>query len=128
VASKRPRLTDRELDVMSILWREGSGTVTEVKEQLGANLAYTTVLWALQTLSEKGFVRHTKEGRAYRYVPAIKPEDAGGSVLSQMVDKVFQGSASMLVAQLVRERNVPVKELERMRALLDERLAKERKR
>jgi predicted transcriptional regulator len=45
-----------------------------------------------------------------------------------MVDKVFQGSASMLVAQLVRERNVPVKELERMRKLLDERLAKERKR
>lgn len=125
---RRPRLTDRELDVMSILWRAGSGTVAEVKEQLGAGLAYTTVLWALQTLSEKGFVRHTKEGRAYRYVPAIKPEDAGGGVLSQVVDKVFQGSASMLVAQLVRERNVPVKELERMRALLDERLAKERKR
>lgn len=121
---KRPRLTDRELDVMSILWREGSGTVTEVREHLGARLAYTTVLWVLQTLDEKGFVRHTKEGRAYRYHPAIKPEDAGAGVLSQMVDKVFQGSASMLVAQLVRERHLPVEELERMRKLLDERLAK----
>jgi BlaI family penicillinase repressor len=128
VPPKRPRLTDRELDVMSILWREGSGTVSEVRERLGDDLAYTSVLWVLQTLSEKGFVRHKKEGRAFRYVPAIRPEDAGGSVLSQMVDKVFQGSASLLVAQLVRERNVPVKELEHMRKLLDERLAKERKR
>ena len=126
MAPKRPRLTDRELDVMSILWREGSGTVTEVREQLGDDLAYTSVLWVLQTLSEKGFVRHKKEGRAFRYTAAIRPEDAGGSVLTQIVDKVFQGSASLLVAQLVRERNVPVKELERMRKLLDERLAKER--
>jgi predicted transcriptional regulator len=126
MAIKRPRLTDRELDVMSILWREGSGTVTEVREQLGDDLAYTTVLWVLQTLDEKGFVTWEKEGRAHRYVPAIRAEDAGGNVLSQMVEKVFQGSASMLVAQLVRERNVPLHELERMRKLLDERLGRER--
>jgi predicted transcriptional regulator len=122
--AKKARLTNRELDVMSILWSEGSGTVTEVKEQLHDDLAYTTVLWVLQTLDEKGFVRRTKEGRAHRYHPALKPEDAGASALSRIVDKVFHGSASMLVAQLVNERNVPVEELERIRTLLDERLKK----
>ena len=119
------RLTDRELDAMSILWRQGSGTVAEVRERLADDLAYTTVLWVLQTLEEKGFVRHEKEGRAYRYYPTIEQEEAGGSALDRIVDKVFHGSAEMLLAQLVGERKVPAAELERMRDLLDRRLAEE---
>lgn len=118
-----PRLTDREMDAMSILWREGSGTVSEVREQFPDDLAYTTVLWVLQTLEEKGFVRHEKEGRAYRYFPTIEQEVAGGSALSRLMDKAFHGSAEMLLAQLVNERSVPGDELERMRDLLNRRLA-----
>lgn len=120
-----PRLTHRELDVMSILWRAGSGTVAEVREQLADELAYTTVLWVLQTLEEKGHVRHEKEGRAYRYFPATDQGEAGGSAVGRLVDKVFHGSAAMLLAQLVSERALPPEELRRMRALLDERLAEE---
>ena len=119
------RLTDRELDAMSILWRHGSGTVAEVRQRLADELAYTTVLWVLQTLEEKGFVRHEKEGRAYRYHPTIQQEAAGGSALDRIVDKVFHGSAAMLLAQLVGERKLPAAELERMRDLLDRRLAEE---
>ena len=121
---KKKQLTHRELDVMSILWREGSGTVTEVREHLGEDLAYTTVLWVLQTMDTKGLVRRKKEGRAHRYVPAIKPGDASGTALTRIIDKVFEGSASMMVAQLVRDHDLPTEELERMRALLDERIAK----
>ena len=120
-----PRLTHRELDVMSILWRAGSGTVSEVRAQLADPLAYTTVLWVLQTLEEKGHVRHEKEGRAYRYFPVIEKEEAGGSVLGRLMDKVFHGSAALLLAQLVGERDLPPEELRRMRDLLDRRLAKE---
>jgi BlaI family penicillinase repressor len=118
------RLTDRELDVMSVLWREGSGTVAEVRERLTDDLAYTTVLWALQTLEEKGHVRHEREGRAYRYYPTTEHKTARGGALSYMVDRVFQGSVSMMFAQLVAERTVPPEELERMRELLN-RLSKE---
>ena len=57
----------RELEVMSILWRLGPATVAEVREALDEPLAYTSVLSALQTLEEKGFVSHEAEGRAYRY-------------------------------------------------------------
>ncbi|HSU14352.1 BlaI/MecI/CopY family transcriptional regulator [Longimicrobium sp.] len=119
------RLTDRELDVMSILWQRGSGTVAEVRKALADRLAYTTVLWALQTLEEKGHVRHEKEGRAYRYLPVVRQETAGGSALNRLVEKVFHGSASMLLAQLVSERDLPPEELQRMRELLDRRLAGE---
>lgn len=119
------RLTDRELDAMNILWREGSGTVGEVLEHLGEPLAYTTVLWLLQTMEGKGYVRHEKDGRAYRYFPTLEQETAGGSALNRMVDRVFQGSAAMLLAQLVSERELPAAELERMRDLLDRRLTEE---
>jgi BlaI family transcriptional regulator, penicillinase repressor len=114
--------TDRELDVMSILWRGGSGTVAEVREALAEDLAYTSVLWVLQTLEEKGYVRHEAEGRAYRYYPLVAPEDAGGSALGRILDKMFHGSAEQLLVQLVRSERFSREELERLRRLLSERL------
>lgn len=114
--------TDRELDVMSILWREGSGTVGEVRGRLDDELAYTTVLWVLQTLEEKGHVRHESEGRAYRYYPTVAADEAGRTALGRIVDKVFHGSAAMLFSQLVEQRDIPAEDLERMRKLLERRL------
>jgi predicted transcriptional regulator len=120
---EEPRFTARELDVMSILWKAGSGTVAEVREQLSDALGYTTVLWVLQTLEGKGYVRHEREGRAHRYFPLVESADAGAPALHRLVDKVFHGSAEMLLAQLVSERELPPDELQRMRDLLDRRLA-----
>ena len=115
--------TNRELDIMSILWKEGSATVSEVRELLPDELAYTSVLSALQTLEEKEYVRHEPEGRAYRYIPLVEPEEAGRNALSRILDKVFHGSAETLLAQLVEERNLTRAELERMRRLLERRLS-----
>jgi BlaI family transcriptional regulator, penicillinase repressor len=117
--------TTRELDVMSILWRRGSATVAEVRSDLTDRLAYTSVLSSLQTLEEKGYVRHEQEGRAYRYFATVEPEEAGGSALGRIVDKIFHGSAELLLARLVSERPIPAAELERMRRLLEDRLREE---
>lgn len=114
--------TPRELDVMSVLWRTGSASVAEVREVLDEPLAYTSVLSALQTLEDKGFVRHEAEGRAYRYFPVVDSDHAGSSAISRIRDAIFQGSAERLLAQLVSDRDMPRDELERMRRLLDERL------
>jgi len=119
-----PSFTNRELDVMSILWKKGTATVTEVREELPDELAYTSVLSALQTLEDKGLVTHRMEGRAYRYVPLVEPEAAGRTALGRILDKVFHGSAEMLLAQLVEERSLSKPELERMRKLLERRLRK----
>lgn len=113
----------RELAVMSILWRTGGATVAEMKEALEEPLAYTTVLSALQTLEEKGYVRHEPEGRAYRYFPRIGAERAGTSALARIRDAIFQGSAERMFAQLVSDRKLGRDELERMRTLLAERLS-----
>lgn len=114
--------SDRELDVMSVLWEKGSGTVREIKDEIVDDLAYTTVLTVCQTLEEKGHVRHEEEGRAYRYYPTVEQEAAGQTALRKIVEKIFHGSSEMVLAQLVSERDLSSDELERMRKLLSESL------
>ena len=80
---------------------------------------------ALQTLEEKGYVRHEAEGRAYRYFATVEAERAGGSALARIRDAIFHGSAERMFAQLVSDRGLGREELERMRALLAERLGDE---
>ena len=112
----------RELEVMSILWRLGSASVAEVREAIAEELAYTSVLSALQTLEDKGYVRHEAEGRAYRYFPTIGAERAGGSALARIKDAIFHGSAERMFAQFVADRKLSREELERMRRLLADRM------
>ena len=112
----------RELAVMSILWRLGSATVAEVRESLDEDLAYTSVLSALRTLEEKGFVRHEAHGRAYKYHAVVGAERAGGSAIERIKDAIFHGSSERMFARLVSDKKLSRAELERMRALLAKRL------
>ena len=112
----------RELAVMSILWRTRGATVAEVKEALEEPLAYTTVLSALQTLEEKGYVTHESEGRAYRYRATVAAEAAGDSALARVRESIFEGSAEKLFAHFVADEKLSRPELERMRRMLAERL------
>lgn len=114
--------TDRELDVMAVLWERGPSTVAEVRAALEDDLAYTTVLTVLRTLEEKGSVGHEEAGRAYRYHALVAREAAGRSALQRMLGKLFGGSPELLLTQLVDERGMASDELTRLRTLLDERL------
>jgi BlaI family penicillinase repressor len=107
-------LGERELDVMGVLWALGSGTVAEVRDKLPASLAYTTVLTILRNLEAKGFVRHDAEGKAHRYVPLVAHATARRSALQRLVDKLFHGSAELLVAELVRDRSLDADEVQRL--------------
>jgi BlaI family transcriptional regulator, penicillinase repressor len=114
--------TRRELDVMAVLWERGSGTVAEVRAALSGDFAYNTVLSVLRTLEEKGYVRHTAEGKAHRYVPAVEPDIAGRSALTRILDTMFAGSPALLLTQLVSDRRLDKRTLRQLRALLDARL------
>ena len=115
--------TERELDVMAVLWRQGSGTVAEVRDALPEDFAYTTVLTVLRTLEEKGFVTHLAEGKAHRYVPIVDQETAGRSALTRVLDKIFDGSPELLLTQLVAGESLDAARLRSLRKLLDDRLA-----
>jgi predicted transcriptional regulator len=119
-----PRFSDRELDVMHVLWRHGPATVADVRRHLSDDLAYTTVLTVLRTLEAKGHVRHTEEGKAHRYAATVPERTARRTALARLVDRVFGGSAELLLTQLVADRNLSEDELKRLRTLLDGRLKK----
>ena len=114
--------TARELDLMAVLWDMESGTVTEVRDRLADDLAYTTVLTILRTLEEKGHVGHESEGRAHRYHPLVEREQAQESALDRITQKLFSGSTELLLTHLVSDRDLSDAEAERLRALLSERL------
>ena len=119
-------LTDRELDIMAILWDKGSGTAGEVREALDDDLAYNSVLTMLRILEEKGHARHEEEGRAFRYFPRTAQKTASRFALKRLVSKLFSGSPTLLVTELVRDRALSVDELRALRSLLDERLREEK--
>lgn len=95
--------TDRELEVMNILWDQGSATVKEARKVIGEDTPYTSVLSIFQTLEQKGHVRHEREGRAYRYHPLVEREEAGRRALSYVLDRLYQGSPEALLGSLVEE-------------------------
>jgi predicted transcriptional regulator len=115
-------LTGRELEIITILWQLGSGTVAEVREELPDDLAYTTVLSLIRTMEEKGLVRHEAEGRAHRYFPLAQERAVRRSALKQLVEKVFQGAPELLLTQLVSDRRLSESDLRRIRQLIDDRL------
>jgi BlaI family transcriptional regulator, penicillinase repressor len=117
--------TDRELDVITVLWDHGPSTAAEVREYLHEDLAYNTVLTMLRILEEKGYVGHVTEGRAHRYHPLVGREAAGESAVQRLVHRMFRGSPSLLLTQMVRHRELPDEELKRMRDLIDEQLGEE---
>jgi predicted transcriptional regulator len=117
--------TDRELDLMNVLWERGPCTVAEVQEALPDVLAYTTVLTVLRTLEEKGHVGHEEAGRAYLYHPLVERSEAGASAVGRLVRKLFRGSPELLLTQLVSQRGLTKDQLEAMRQMLDERLDRE---
>jgi len=117
--------TDRELDVMAVLWERGPSTVADVRGDLQDRLAYTTVLTILRTLEEKGHVGHREEGRAYRYHALVERGDAQVSALDRLTRKLFAGSTELLLSHLVSDQALSDDELERIKKLLEERMGGE---
>jgi predicted transcriptional regulator len=119
------QFTDRELDIMTVLWDRGPSTVAEVQKALPDELAYTTVLTLLKVLEDKGHVAHVEEGKAHRFRPLVARDAASTSAIERVKDRLFSGSAELLLTHLVEGDQLSVEELERLRALLDRRLAEE---
>jgi len=117
-------LADREADLMTALWDHGPSTVSEVRERLRDDLAYTTVLTILRNLEAKGYVGHKEEGRAHRFYALVPRDVARKSALSQLSSRLFKGSTELLLTHLVSEHDLTDEELRRIRRLLNQRTKK----
>ncbi|HKK92015.1 MAG TPA: BlaI/MecI/CopY family transcriptional regulator [Longimicrobiales bacterium] len=116
------RFTERELDIMQVLWDEGPATVAEVRDALEDELAHNTVLTMLKVLEEKGHVRRDTEQRAHRFEALVERGPAGASALRRVTKQLFQGSPEELVLNLVESQDLDDEEIARLRDLLDARL------
>jgi predicted transcriptional regulator len=114
-------LTDREADVMQVLWDQGPCLVAEVRERLSDDLAYTTVQTVLRVLEGKGYVGHQEEGRGHRYFATVKQKAARRNAIQHLTDKLFKGSAELLLSHMVSEQKLSPEQIDRMRRLLAER-------
>jgi predicted transcriptional regulator len=119
-------LSDREAEIMQVLWERGPSTVTEVREQLKDELAYTTVLTMLRNLEAKEYVGPTKDGRAHRYAPLITSENARRSALRDLSEKLFKGSAELLLTHFVADQKLNDVEIERIQKMLADRRKKDK--
>lgn len=117
-----PTLTEAELRIMDVLWPKGSATVQQVLEALPGKpeLAYNSVLTTIRILEKKGYVKHVKDGRAHVYAPAIERKEATRSEISHLVSRFFRDSHEDLVLNILEDRGLDTKELERLKEMLAE--------
>jgi predicted transcriptional regulator len=117
-----PRPTEAELSILRELWRLGPSTVRQVHEALerGEPTAYTTTLKQLQIMTEKGLVTRDERERAHVYQATLPVEDTRGQLLTDLLDRAFDGSAARLVLQALSSQPASSEELAEIRRLLDD--------
>lgn len=100
-----PNPTDRELDIMRVLWKCESCNVREVLDELNSDraepFAYTTILRFLQIMTEKGLVKREAEGRTHIYQPTVPAQQTKKKLVQDLLDRAFSGSTKDLVLHLL---------------------------
>ena len=119
-APRKP--TDAEMAVLRVLWSRGASTVRQVWEEINRrqSTGYTTVLKIMQIMAEKGLLKRDETERSHVYSAALSQEQTQRQVVGHVLDRVFAGSATNLVMQVLATKKATRTELAEIRKLLDE--------
>jgi BlaI family transcriptional regulator, penicillinase repressor len=127
---KAKELTERELEVMHAFWRRCAAseqaTAADIRDELanaGRELAYTTVATLVRILCDKGFLEQTNQERPFTYRPLRSFDEVSGSLVGDLVERLFGGQRDQLLLRLLEERKLTAKE----RAVLEEVLREKKK-
>ncbi|MGE5194730.1 MAG: BlaI/MecI/CopY family transcriptional regulator [Deltaproteobacteria bacterium] len=124
-----PHPTELELVILKVLWRQAPRTVEEVRTELAANgreLTYSSVITIMNIMVRKRLLKRTRRGRAFYFEPLVAERRVSGQMLSDLVDRVFDGSARALMLRLLETSDVDDEELAAMRRMI-QRIAREKK-
>lgn len=117
-------VTDRELEILKILWAHGKASVREVQEDLNKSagpVAYSTVQTLLNIMEDKkGLVRHVVEGRTFIYIPKKSSDRTIRKLTKRFVDRVFDGALDRVMVALLDSKSPTPAEFDRLRAMIDE--------
>lgn len=108
--------------IMQVLWERRRATAREITEVLSQEeeVAHSTVQTLLRQLEEKGSLTHQVEDRTFIYTPLVEQQSVAKSATRELIERIFGGQASGLVAYLLKEEKIPDKELEAIRKLIEE--------
>jgi predicted transcriptional regulator len=127
-ASEQP--TELELEILKVLWQEPPLPVREVRERLAQQadreLTHSSVITMLNIMVRKGYLRRQKEGKAFLFAPQVAKEQVSGGFVGDLVSRVFDGSSTALVLNLLETTDLDAEELAELRRLIN-RKAKEQK-
>jgi BlaI family transcriptional regulator, penicillinase repressor len=115
----RRKPTDAEIAILRVLWTRGPSTVREVAEAMGREGAYTTVLKLMQIMTDKGLVKRDDSNRSHVYKATSSEDQTQKQLVTDLLDKVFAGSAMKLVLQALDAGKASAEELAEIRKLLD---------
>ncbi len=112
--------TDGELEILRVLWDRGPSSLSEICEALRRerDVATTTVATMLRVMLDKGLVKRKPAARGHHWSAAVTQSAAARSMVGKLVDNVFDGSASRLVAHLVEAGQLSPQELAELRRLI----------
>ena len=118
-SSKHP--TELELELLKILWRLGPSTVRQVRDEFAAvrDLAYTTVMTMMTIMVAKGYVTRVKDGRSFVYHPVYREENASRNMLQDVIDRIFGGSTTAVMQNLLETSDLDDEELKQIRSLIN---------
>jgi BlaI family penicillinase repressor len=114
-------LTEAELRIMNVLWLKGFGTVQVILDALSQKpaLAYNSVLTTIRVLERKGYVKHSKDGRAHVYAPMVGRKEATRSEIRHLVGRFFKNSHEQLILNILEDQDMNAEELSRLREMLE---------
>lgn len=115
-------LTDLQLAIMRILWGSAEATVVEVQNRLRPerDLAQTTIATLLTRLEKRGVVEHRLDGRQFVYRPLVTEQEVRRSMVSELTDRLFDGSSAALMTHLLRSREIQPGDLDRVKRMIAE--------
>ena len=116
-----PRPTQTELEILRVLWLRGPSSVREVQQTMSETrvTGYTTVLKLLQIMARKGLVARDERERTHVYRTALAQEQTQRQLVSDLLDRAFNGSASQLILQALAAKRTSPDEMEEIRRMLD---------
>ena len=118
--SKRTKPTPAELEILDLLWEMRRARVSDIHRAISERrpTTYTTVLKLLQIMLEKGLVRRDEKGKAHIYRPAQSQQQTQSKLVTDLLDKVFRGSALKLVQHVLETKPASREELAEIRKLI----------
>jgi BlaI family transcriptional regulator, penicillinase repressor len=122
-AAEQP--TELELRILKILWGKSPQLVRDIRDELaklGRDIAHTSVITTLNTMAKKRIVIRKREGNAFLFSPRITREQVSRSVLGDIVNRVFDGSAKAVLLGVFEQNDIDRGELKELRKLIDQRI------